>query len=31
VLSLIIECSILIELVVYGGFAQKLVVHGEKI
>jgi hypothetical protein len=29
-LSLVVEYSILVELVVCGGFAQKLVVHGEK-
>jgi hypothetical protein len=29
-LSLIVECSILVELVVYGGIAHFLVVHGEK-
>jgi hypothetical protein len=29
-LSLVVECSILVELVVSGGFAQKLVVHGGK-
>jgi hypothetical protein len=29
-LSLVVECSILVELVVCGGFAQKLVVHGGK-
>jgi len=27
---LVVECSILVELVVCGGFAQKLVVHGRK-
>jgi hypothetical protein len=29
-LSLVVECSILVELVVCKGFAQKLVVHGGK-
>jgi hypothetical protein len=29
-LSLVVECSILVELVVCVGFAQKLVVHGGK-
>jgi len=30
-LSLVVECSILVELVVCGGFVQKLVVYGEKV
>jgi hypothetical protein len=29
-LSLVVECSILVELVVHGGIAHFLVVHGEK-
>jgi len=29
-LSLVVECSILVELVVCGDFAQNLVVHGGK-
>jgi hypothetical protein len=29
-LSLVVECSILVELIVYEGFAQKLAVHREK-
>jgi hypothetical protein len=29
-LSLVVECSILVELVVCGGLTQKLVVHGGK-
>jgi hypothetical protein len=29
--SLVVECSILVELVVQGGLAQFLVVHGEKV
>jgi hypothetical protein len=30
-LSLVVECSILVEFVVCGGFVQKLVVYGEKV